>query len=563
MSPKLAPELQDFRNFLWLVWEHLRLPDPTPIQYDISEYLQHGPKRRIICAFRGVGKSYATSAYACWRLLLEPDDKILVVSASKERSDAFSVFTKRLIWEMPVLQHLKPTEDQRTSNVAFDVGPAKAAHSPSVKSVGITGQMTGSRANIIIADDIETPSNSETQLKRDKISELVKEFDSILIPGGEAIYLGTPQIEASLYNALTERGYQKRVWPSLFPSPAQAEKYAGTLAPYIEEKLEEDPDLVGKSTDPLRFSDDDLLERQLSYGRTGFALQFQLDTSLSDANRYPLKLSDLVVMDLDPEKAPEKVIWCNDPAKELRDVPNVGLTGDRMYRPYDTEGGWAKYDGIVMSIDPSGRGRDETAYAVVAILSGTLFVLDCGGFDGGFAPEVLRKLAEKSKQYKVNEVIVESNMGAGAFTELLKPHYREVYPVTISEVWHSKSKEARILDTLEPVWSNHKLIMDASMVRRDYDSTTHLPPEKAQAYRLMYQATRIQRVKGALQQDDRLDALSMAVGYWVEQTGITVDEGMAKRKEEALAKELEAFEVHAFGQTPQRDGSNWLKQGLS
>jgi len=558
MPSKVPPELRDFRNFLWLVWKHLELPEPTPVQYDISEYLQHGPKRRIICAFRGVGKSYATSAYACWRLLLEPDDKILVVSASKERSDAFSVFTKRLIWEMPELQHLKPVDDQRTSNVAFDVGPARAAHSPSVKSVGITGQMTGSRANIIIADDVETPANSETQLKRDKISELVKEFDSVVIPGGETIYLGTPQIEASLYNELTERGYTKRIWPSLYPSPAQVEKYAGTLAPYIEERLEKDNELVGESTDPTRFSNDDLMERQLSYGRTGFALQFQLDTTLSDANRYPLRMADLIVMDLDNEKAPEKPIWCNDPDKELKDVPNVGMTGDRMFRPMTTEGSWVPYDGIVMSVDPSGRGRDETAYAVVAILSGTLYVLDCGGFDGGFAPEVLTSLAKKSKQYKVNEVIVESNMGAGAFTELLKPHYREIYPVTINEVWHSKSKEARILDTLEPVWSNHKLIMDASMIRRDYESTAHLPPEKAQAYRLMHQATRIQRVKGALRQDDRLDALAMAVGYWVEQTGITVDEGMERRKDEALRKELEAFQGDSYKAVT----DSWMYQGL-
>lgn len=562
MAHKVPKELEDFRNFLWLVWEHLGLPNPTPVQYDIAEYLQHGPRRRIICAFRGVGKSYATSAYACWRLLKDPDEKILVVSASKERSDAFSVFTKRLIWELPVLQHLKPKDDQRSSNVAFDVGPARAAHSPSVKSVGVQGQMTGSRSTVIIADDIETPSNSETQLKRDKVSELVKEFDSIAVPGSEIIYLGTPQVESSLYNELTDRGYEKRIWPSRYPDPLQVEKYAGALAPYFIEKMDKDAELVGASTDPKRFSNEDLLERELSYGATGFALQFQLDTTLSDVNRYPLKMSDLVVMDLDIEKAPEKVIWCNDPDKELKDIPNVGMTGDRMYRPMATEGSWVKYDGIVMSIDPSGRGRDETAYAVVGILSGTLFVLDCGGFDGGFNAEVLRKLAETSKKYKVNEVIVESNMGGGAFTELLKPHYREVYPVTISEVWHSKTKEVRILDTLEPAWSNHKLVVDASMIKRDYESTAHMPPEKAQAYRLMHQATRIQRVKGALRQDDRLDALSMAVGYWVEQTGMTVDEGMERRKDEAMAKELEAFHDNAFGITTQTDSSNWLSQGL-
>lgn len=540
-APEVPAELKDFKNFLWLVWRHLNLPEPTDIQYDISDYLQHGPRRRIIEAFRGVGKSYATSAYACWRLLLNPDEKILVVSASKDRSDAFSVFTKRLIWEMPILQHLRPQDEQRSSNISFDVGPAQASHSPSVKSVGIFGQMTGSRASLIIADDIETPSNSETQLKRDKISELVKEFDAILLPQGEVIYLGTPQTEASLYDRIKDRGYVMRIWTIKYPSEAQIEKYGDTLAPYIIDKLVADPELEGQGTDLVRFSEEDITEREVSYGPSGFALQFMLDTSLSDADRYPLRLSDLVVMDLDKETAPEKIIWCNSPEKAHNDLPCVGLEGDRYYRPMDVQGDWIPYDGLVMSIDPSGRGKDETSYAVVGILSGTLFVLDCGGFQGGFAPDVLRKLAETAKKYKVNEVVVESNMGAGAFTELLKPVFREIYPVTMEEVWHSKMKEKRILDTLEPTWAGHKIVFDTSAIKRDFDTTKHYPTDKANMYRLMYQATRIQRLKGSLRHDDRLDALSMAVDYFIEQTGATADEEMSKRKEELLDQELADF----------------------
>ncbi len=98
----------DFRNFLYLAWKHLALPEPTPIQYDIADYLQGGPKRLIIQAFRGVGKSWITSAFVCHQLLLNPQRNILVVSASKNRADDFSTFTQRLINEMPILQHLIP-----------------------------------------------------------------------------------------------------------------------------------------------------------------------------------------------------------------------------------------------------------------------------------------------------------------------------------------------------------------------------------------------------------------------------------------------------------------------
>ena len=153
----IPPELRDFRNFAFIAWKHLGLPDPTPLQYDICGYLQNGPKRSVIQAFRGVGKSWLCSAYVVHQLYLNPALNILVVSASKTRSDDFSTFTLRLINELPILAGLKPRDGQRFSKISFDVGPAPASHAPSVKSLGITSQLTGSRADIIVADDILHP----------------------------------------------------------------------------------------------------------------------------------------------------------------------------------------------------------------------------------------------------------------------------------------------------------------------------------------------------------------------------------------------------------------------
>ena len=230
-------QLKDFRNFLYMCWKHLNLPDPTPVQYDMADFLQNAPKRAVIEAFRGVGKSYITSAFVCYKLLHDPQAKVLVVSASKVRADDFSTFTQRLINEMPVLHHLRSREGQRQSKISFDVGPAKASHSPSVKSVGITGQLAGSRADLIVADDVEVPNNSMTQVMRDKLSEAVKEFDAVLKPDGTIVYLGTPQTEMSLYETLPERGYETRIWPSRYPTHQQLLRYNNRLAPFIQEKL--------------------------------------------------------------------------------------------------------------------------------------------------------------------------------------------------------------------------------------------------------------------------------------------------------------------------------------
>tara|TARA_R110001606_G_scaffold80417_7_gene185592 strand:- start:215 stop:1885 length:1671 start_codon:yes stop_codon:yes gene_type:complete len=550
-------QLKDFRNFTYLVWKHLGLPEPTPVQYDIASYLQDSPKRCIIEAFRGVGKSYITAAYVVHQLLLDPQLKFMVVSASKARADDFSTFTQRIIVELPICQHLVAKDGQRWSKIAFDVAPAKASGSPSVKSVGVTGQLTGSRADIIIADDVEVPNNSMTQMMREKLGETVKEFDAVLKPNGKIIYLGTPQNEMSLYNALITRGYEMRVWPARYPTLERAEKaYGGKLAPTLYDSLQTNLEAIyGLPTDPKRFTDEDLLERELSYGRSGFALQFMLDTSLSDQDKYPLKISDLMIYSCDKDTAPEKMIY--GIFKQLNELPNVGLSGDRFYAPEDTVGR-LEYSGSVLAIDPSGRGSDETAYAVVKMLNGFLHVPAAGGIAGGYSDETLTTLAELAKEHKVNTVLIESNFGDGMFTELLKPHMQKIYPVSMEEVRHTKQKEARIIDTLEPVMNQHRLVIDPKVIQKDYESVQHLPPEKAMRYMLVYQMTRITRQRGALAHDDRLDVLAMAVQYWVEQMAADVDSAMLDRKNELLDMELDKFMSGVNTSSIRPAHSNWF-----
>ena len=550
--------LKDFRNFTYLVWQHLGLPEPTPVQYDIAHYLQTSPKRSIIEAFRGVGKSYITAAYVVHQLLLDPQLKFMVVSASKARADDFSTFTQRIITELPICQHLIAKDGQRWSKIAFDVAPAKASGSPSVKSVGVTGQLTGSRADIIIADDVEVPNNSMTHMMREKLAETVKEFDAVLKPDGKIIYLGTPQNEMSLYNVLLSRGYDMRVWPARYPTIERSEKaYGGRLAPSLYEALQnEGTALYGLPTDAKRFDDEDLLERELSYGRSGFALQFMLDTSLSDANKYPLKLSDLLVMSCDKDTAPEKVVY--GIMKPVSDIPNVGLSGDKFYAPEDTVGR-AKYTGSVLAIDPSGRGSDETAYAVVKMLNGFLYVVDCGGVEGGYSDTTLQHLSDLAKIHSVNMVLIESNFGDGMFTELLKPYMTKTYPCTMEEVRHNTQKESRIIDTLEPVMNQHRLVIDPKVIQKDYDSVQHMPPDKGIKYMLTYQMTRITKVRGALAHDDRLDVLAMAVQYWVDQMAADADSEIQIRKDDLLDAELDKFMSNLNFGTSSSEPSGWIE----
>ncbi|UJX45746.1 phage terminase large subunit [Xanthobacter sp. YC-JY1] len=548
------PLKADFRNFLWLVWQHLNLPEPTPVQYDIAHFLQHGPRRLVIEAFRGVGKSWVTSAFVCWLLYCNPQMKILVVSASKQRADDFSTFTLRLIRELDVLRFLEPRPDQRESKVAFDVGPAKPDHAPSVKSVGITGQIAGSRADVIVADDIEVPNNSATQALRDKLAEAVKEFDAVLKPGGRVIYLGTPQSEQSIYNILPERGYVVRIWPARYPTEEKREKYGAKLAPFISNALDKDPSLAGFPTDIRRFTHDDLLEREASYGRSGFALQFQLDTSLSDADRYPLKLADLIVYPLDTYRGPTDLVWASGPQQVLDQLPNVGLAGDRYHQPAWTSGAFAEWEGAAMFVDPSGRGKDETSYAVVKVLHGRMFLTAAGGFRGGYDEDTLTALMMIARRQQVNVVLAEPNYGGGMFTALLKSVSQKVYPVKVEDAdWSSSQKEARIISTLEPVMNQHRLVVCPSVVEGDFRSTDAYEPDAQRDCRLFYQMTRITPDRGALAHDDRLDALAGAVAYWAKVMARDTEKAALSHKESIFDRELERFMAHALGRPADRE----------
>ena len=541
----MALLLKDFRVFLFLVWQHLHLPDPTPVQYEIADYLQHGPKRCIIQGFRGVGKSWITSAYVVWRLFCDPQHKIMVVSASKVRADDFSTFTQRLINEMPLLEHLRSHGDGRKRKDGFDVGPARNAHAPSVVSKGITSQLTGGRATEIIADDVEVPSNSMTEDMRDKLLKTVSEFEAIIVPEiGRIKFLGTPQTEETVYTKLRQRGYKCRIWPGRYPTKEERSKvYGDALAPSILEAVTKCEDFVGHSTDPQRFTDRDLQEREASYGKSGFALQFMLNTSLSDAERYPLKLADLIVLPVHPRKAPTLVQWAGGPDQQIKTLPNIGFTGDRWYKPMFVDPEWVEFSGRMMSIDPSGRGKDELSYAIVNQLHGTLYLMDCGGLQGGYTDENLVTLARKAQAFEVNHIVVESNFGDGMFTKIFSPVLQQFHPCVLEEVRHNIQKEKRIIDTLEPIMNSHRLVINEQVIKADL-TPDRLEEDRKLKYSLFYQMTRITKDRGSLVHDDRLDALAMAVAYWVDAMAQDRDKAEESHRSRVMDKELKEFMKH-------------------
>jgi len=522
----------DFKLFLQALWQQLDLPSPTRAQYAIADYLQHGPKRLQIQAFRGVGKSWITGAFVLWTLFKDPEKKIMIISASKERADNMSIFLQKLIIETPWLNHLQPkSDDARWSRISFDV-QCSPHQAPSVKSVGITGQLTGSRADLMILDDIEVPGNSMTELMREKLLQLCTEAESILTPKKDSriCYLGTPQTSFTVYNKLAERSYKPFVWPARYPR--KVSQYEGLLAPQIVGDMDDGAELWGV-TDPDRFGDEDLIEREASMGRSNFMLQFMLDTSLSDAEKFPLKMADLIVTSVNPSTAPESVVWCSDPANLLKELPTVGLPGDYFYGPMQLQGDWNPYTETICSVDPSGRGTDETAAAFISQRNGFLYLHEMRAYREGYSDNTLLDILRGCKKFGVTKLLIETNFGDGIVGELFRKHLQQTkQAIDIEEVRANVRKEDRIIDSLEPVLNQHRLVVNRSVIDWDYSSNKDSAPEERLLYMLFYQMSRMCREKGAVKHDDRLDCLAQGVKYYTDALAISANQAMIERRRE-------------------------------
>ena len=541
MNDTLNALQDDFKLFLQALWNQLDLPSPTRAQYAIADYLQSGPKRLQIQAFRGVGKSWITGAFVLWTLFKDPEKKIMIISASKERADNMSIFLQKIIIETPWLKHLQPkSDDARWSRISFDVN-CSPHQAPSVKSVGITGQLTGSRADLMILDDIEVPGNSMTEFMREKLLQLCTEAESILTPKDDSriMYLGTPQTTFTVYRKLAERAYRPFVWPARYPKDFA--QYEGLIAPQLQEDIDNGA-VVGDCTDPDRFNDEDLVQREASMGRSNFMLQFQLDTSLSDAEKFPLKMADLIVTSVNPDTAPDNIIWCSDPRNVLKDLPTVGLPGDYFYSPMQIQGEWTKYSETICSVDPSGRGSDETAACYISQKNGFLYLHEVRAYRDGYSDSTLLDILKGCKKYNANTLVIETNFGDGIVSELFKKHIQQTKQrLFIEEVRATVRKEDRIIDSLEPVLNQHRLIVDRGVIDWDYSSNPDSPPESRLLYMLFYQMSRMCREKYAVKHDDRLDCLAQGVKYFTDALSISAQEQVNIRKNEEWLDMLEAF----------------------
>lgn len=511
--------INDFRNHLFFCFNYLNLGKTTPIQFEIARQIQEGPHDQIIAAGRGTGKSTITACLASWVWLKNPNATFLVLSNAQTKAIDFVSQARKIISLVPYCQHMVPGITHKDNALGFNLANRDVfTQDLSCVARGITGQITGLHSDYIVLDDIEVAGKNETPLTKDTLLRKLSELEGIRNDKARIIFLGTPHFQDSIYNTL-KTSYPLIKYPAEAPDltiPSEKED----VAPWILSLNLS----AGEPTQPERFSKDALLQRKAKMGPAAYALQYKLDTSLSDEKKFPLKLRDLLVFDLDRKQAPESVIWQGkDP---YIGVPSFGLSGDYVCSPMHLSSTYLPYQHTHMSIDPSGRGGDETGICIASSLSGMVYIHYLSGLQGGYGDAVLHKLVSLAMEYDCRLIRVESNFGDGMFSKLLLPVVKSMGCLAgIDEFRVGGSKERRIIETLEPVVSSHRLVVDRRVIS---DKVNQI------------QITRIKNSKGSLEKDDRIDALSSAVSFYRAQMNLDIEASSHKAKRienERIAKD--------------------------
>ena len=192
----------DFLEFLWL-WNQRSALETPAIHRRIARWLmarrEAGDRRLLLMAFRGCGKSTLIGLWCAWLLLRNPSARILVVAADAPLATRMVATVRRILETHPLCAELLPDVPENWAADRFTVARPGALRDPSMLAQGISGNITGARADVIICDDVEVAGNCDTPGKRDALRERLAELEFILTPGGTILFVGTPHCEESLY----------------------------------------------------------------------------------------------------------------------------------------------------------------------------------------------------------------------------------------------------------------------------------------------------------------------------------------------------------------------------
>ena len=425
----------DFPMFLH-EWNSIQEQDTPDIHIKIAEWLEREVTiqtrpRLLLMAFRSLGKSTLVGVFCAWMLLKKPETRILVLSADLGLARKMVRNVKRIIERHPQTEKLKPKEKDQWGNEQFTVIRNKELRDPSMLAKGITANITGTRADIIICDDVEVPNTSGTAQKRNSLRERLLELDYILTPDGSQVYVGTPHTWNTIYAATPREELGEEV----------------TFLDGFERLVVPIRDKDGVIAWPEKFTNDSIDAMLRKTGPAHFKSQMMCEPSKSED--ICLNTALLQIYDEEISKREAQGTWI------------YNLCGQRL-------------KSVAAFWDPSfcGEGNDRSVLAVVYIDEKSeywlhhLKILQVDkNSEVDSATQQCHLIINSIEQYDIPMIGVETN-GLGKFLpEILNRELKSKrVQCTINYINQSKSKSIRILEAFDALLAAKALHINKSVL---------------------------------------------------------------------------------------------------
>ncbi|MDB5491194.1 MAG: hypothetical protein JWO78_1043 [Micavibrio sp.] len=252
-----------FRLFL-IAWNQAQGMTSPKVHRDMADWLharwESGDRRLLLMAFRSCGKSSVVGVFAAWLLYACPDLRILVLAAEGSLARKMVRNVRKIIEKHPLTGHLVPANAEQWAGERFTVARRLELRDPSMAARGMDANITGTRADVIICDDVEVPKTAATADKREALREKLDELNFILAPGGTIVFTGTPHS-----------------WYTIYANEARVE--IGEAEPYLKDYTRyEVPilDAEGRSAWPERYSVEEIETLRQRAGPNRFTSQMML-----------------------------------------------------------------------------------------------------------------------------------------------------------------------------------------------------------------------------------------------------------------------------------------------
>lgn len=426
------PEIS-FEIFLSL-WNATQGYTTPVIHFRMASWLRKcwetGEKRLLLQAFRGSGKSTLIGLFSAWALYRDPDLRILVLAAESTLARKMVRAIRKIIEKHPLTKTLRPKRAEEWAADSFTVRRARTQRDPSVLARSLFSNITGSRADIIIYDDVEVPNTCYTPGKREDLRDRLSESLFILVPGGLQIFVGTPHHWHTIYADAprTEAGEE-----DIF-----LKDYTRLTIPILDES--------GESTWPERFTGADIMNLKRQNGPNAFASQMMLVPVNATEGRLDITLLRRYAGELDYSEANGRSI--------------LRLEGRRLVSCkawWDPAFGSDRGDKSVLAVVYTDEEGDYWLHRIAYLKPGQ-------GSETDEATYQCRQVVALVEQFYIPSIALETNGIGGFLPGILKRELglRKVAAAVLER--HSrKAKDTRILEAFDAPLAAQALHVHASV----------------------------------------------------------------------------------------------------